>query len=129
MASRGDLANPTVVFVPAPRIGHIQVAGRVKDRVVGPGQPHLARAVAIRTDRTIRLDALDVAIADVQTMLSILTNAADKAIDSGKLLKFAPGQVNPVDLTRFAAGIGIAITAPSNALGVVEAAAKVADNR
>ena len=62
-------------------------------------------------------------------MLGILTDAADKAADLGELLELAPGQVNAVDLARFAAGIGIAIAAPSNALGMVKAAAKVADNR
>ena len=85
--------------------------------------------VAIRADRAIRLDALDAATTDVQAVLGILTDAADKAADLGELLEFAPDQVDAVKLAGFAAGIGIAIAAPSNALGVVEAAAKVANNR
>ena len=61
-------------------------------------------------------------------MLGILANAADEAADIGEFLEGARRQVDAVDLAGLAAGVGVAVAAPGDALGVVEAAAKVADN-
>lgn len=63
-------------------------------------------------------------------MLGVLADTANKtAADIGEFFEAAFCEVDAVDLAGFATGIGIAVTAPCDAFGVIESVAVAANIR